>query len=203
MKQGQSPLEVVEMNKSIIKNILEKVKLKEDTVLIVIATQVDIIAQYAQKICGLKPNNVIGFGGSLDVNRLRCLLSKATGKDPNEIKGYFIGEHGKRGISVFEDEVEDREKIDLDTREYFPNMYKKLGESSFFGPGRILAELAETIIEDKKEPLCVSCFHPGYGMYVTWPCVIGKAGIEKILDIKLKENEEGKLKDLVEQKLRE
>ena len=203
MKQGQSPLEVVGINKNIIKEILEKIKLKKTTVLVVIATQVDIITQYTQKLSGLNPSRVIGFGGSLDIRRLKCLLSQETGKNPNEINCYFIGEHGKRGISIFDEDVDNREKIDTDTKEYFPNLYKKIGSSSFFGPGKVLAELAEAVIEDKKEELCVSCFNPKYRMYITWPCIIGKNGVEKIVDLKLKPNQEERLNKLVEQKKEE
>ncbi len=203
MKQEQSPLETVEMNKNIVRDILERVSFKEDAVLIVIATQVDIIAQYTQKISGLKTNQVIGFGGSLDVNRLKCLLAAETGKEPDKIKCYFIGEHGKRGISIFEEEVEDKNKIDLDTKEYFPTMYKKLGSSSFFGPGKLLVELVEAVIEDKKKELCVSTLHPNYDMYLTWPCIIGRKGVEKVVDLDLTKEQQERLEKLVEQKERE
>ena len=81
MKPGQHPLELIEVNKKIVENILSKIKLKKDAVLIMLPTQVDIIAEFAQKISQHDPAKVIGFGGLLDVNRLKCILHKETGKE--------------------------------------------------------------------------------------------------------------------------
>jgi len=200
MKANQSPIELVEENKKIMKDIISKIKFKENVVLIVIATQVDIVTQYTQKISGLSVKRVLGFGGSLDVNRLKIVLSEGTKKDSSKISGYFIGEHGKRGFAIFEEDVEDRNQITEKTRNYFSEIAKRLDESTAFGPAKVLSELIDSVVNNKKSSLCVSCFHPTYGIYLTWPCVIGKNGVEKIIDLELSDEDLTRLKKLVEGK---
>ena len=83
---------------------------------------------------------------------------------------------------------------------YFSEIAKRLDKSTSFGPSKVLSELVNAVVNDTKEEMCVSCFHPKYEMYLTWPCVIGKDGVEKIIDLKLSKEVLDRLEKLVDDK---
>jgi L-lactate dehydrogenase len=197
----QKRIELLKTNEKIINEVFDLIKLKESAVLLVVTNPVDIISYIAWKRSGLKPNQIIGFGGYLDTNRLKYLLSKETGKSPDKIDCYVIGEHGEDQIPVFREDVLDRKEIVYGVRNYVLDVISKLGASTF-APAKLTAEMVDSIIKDEKKTFCVSYYDKNRGMFVTWPCVIGRGGIVKACNIKLTDEESKEFKKLIEDRKR-
>lgn len=193
----QKRIELLKINEKIINEVFDLIKLKESAVLLVITNPVDIISYIAWKRSGLKPNQIIGFGGYLDTNRLKYLLSKETGKDPEKIDCYVIGEHGEDQIPIFKEDVLDRKEIVYGVRNYVLDVISRLGASTF-APARLTADMVDSIIKDEKKTFCVSHYDKNHGMFITWPCVVGRKGIIKACDIKLTDEESKEFKKLIE-----
>jgi len=193
----QKRIELLKTNEKIINEVFDMIKLNKSAILLVITNPVDIITYIAWKRSGLKPNQVIGFGGSLDTNRLKFLLSKETGKEPNKIDCYVVGEHGEDQIPIFKEEVLNRDEVVYGVRNYVLDVISKLGASTF-APAKLTAEMVNAIIKDEKKVFCVSHYDKNHGMYVTWPCIIGRNGIIKTIDLKLKDEELKEFEKLVE-----
>jgi len=184
----QKRIDLLETNKRIINDVMDRIKIRDDVVVLVITNPVDIISHIVWKRSGLKPSQVIGFGGYLDTNRLKYLISKETGKDPDKIDCYIIGEHGEDQIAIFREDVLNREEIVYGVRNYIQDVISKIG-ASMFAPAKLTYDMIDAIIKDKEKVFCVSYYDKNHGMYITWPCVIGRKGIIKICDINLTEKE--------------
>jgi L-lactate dehydrogenase len=193
----QKRIELLKTNEKIINEVFDMIKINKSAILLVITNPVDIITYIAWKRSGLKPNQVIGFGGSLDTNRLKFLISKETGKEPSKIDCYVVGEHGEDQIPIFKEEVLDRNEIIYGVRNYVLDVISKVGASTF-APSKLTAEMVDAIIKDEKKVFCVSHYDKSHGMYVTWPCIIGRNGIIKTFDLKLTDDESKELEKLIE-----
>ena len=193
----QKRIDLLKTNEKIINEVFDMIKLKPTAILLVITNPVDMISYIAWRRSGLKPNQIIGFGGYLDTNRLKYLISKETGKGPDKIECYVIGEHGEDQIPIFREDVLNRDEIIFGVRNYIQDVISKIG-ASMFAPAKLACDMIESIIKDEKKVFCVSHYDKDYGMYITWPCVVGKNGIIKTCDIKLTEKEKEDFKKLIE-----
>lgn len=193
----QKRIELLKTNEKIVNEIFDLIKLKDSAIILVVTNPVDMISYIVWKRSGLKPSQVIGFGGYLDTNRLKYLLSKETGKDSSRIDCYVVGEHGEDQIPVFKEDVLNRDEIVFGVRNYVLEVISRLGASTF-APAKLTAEMVDVIIKDEKKAFCVSHYDKNYGMYITWPCVIGRNGILKTIDLKLNEKEQKEFKKLIE-----
>jgi L-lactate dehydrogenase len=193
----QKRIDLLKTNEKIINEVFDMIKLKPTAILLVITNPVDLISYIAWKRSGLKPNQIIGFGGYLDTNRLKYLISKETGKDPDKIECYVIGEHGEDQIPIFREDVLNRDEIIFGVRNYIQDVISKIG-ASMFAPAKLACDMVDSIIKDEKKIFCVSHYDKDYGMYITWPCVVGKNGIIRACDIKLTEKEKEDFKKLIE-----
>jgi len=197
----QKRIELLKINEKIINDVFDMIKLKESAILLVITNPVDVITYIAWKRSGLKPSQVIGFGGYLDTNRMKCLIAKETGKDPDKIECFVIGEHGEDQIPIFKEEVLNREEIIYGVRNYIQDVISKIG-ASMFAPAKLTCDMVNIIIKDEKKVFCVSHYDKKYNTFITWPCVIGRNGIIKTCDIKLSDDETKSLKKLIEDRKR-
>lgn len=193
----QKRIELLKTNEKIINEVFDMIKLKQSAILVVVTNPVDMMTYIAWKRSNLKSSQIIGFGGYLDTNRLKYLLSKETGKDPHKIDCYVIGEHGEDQIPVFREDVLNREEIVFGVRNYALDVISKIG-ASMFAPAKLVSDMVDSIIKDEKKVFCVSYYEKKYGMYLTWPCVVGRNGIVKTCDVKLTEKEMEDFKNLIE-----
>jgi malate/lactate dehydrogenase len=191
--------ELLCFNKKIIDEIIKKLKPKKDTIIIVVTNPVDIISYYVFKSLNLNPNQIIGFGGSLDSNRLKYLLSLQTMK--KKISCFVIGEHGEGMIPIFDERVKNYEEIRKNLRNYASEVISRTG-GTIYGPAFCLSELIDAIIRDKREVFCVSCYQEKDDLFIEWPCLIGKNGIMKKIDLQLNEKSKEML-DGVKKKIKE
>ena len=195
----QKRIELFETNSRIVNDVLDRIKIRKDAIVIVVTNPVDLIAQLVWKRLDLSPSQVIGFGGYLDTNRLKLLISKETGKDTDKIQCYVIGEHGEGQIPVFREDVLNREEIVYGVRNYVLDVISKIG-ASMFAPAKSTCDMVDAIIKDEKKEFCVSYYEEKYEMYVTWPCIIGRKGIIKPQKIKLTTEEMNDFNKLIEKR---
>ncbi|MDP3765542.1 MAG: hypothetical protein Q8R04_03445 [Nanoarchaeota archaeon] len=165
-----------DVNKPIIEDIFSKVKPKQDAKVVIITTPCDRTAKLVLKITGLPENQVIGFGGQLDVNRLKYLIHSDMNDFSKDIDAYFVGEHGKRGIAIFDEAVSDKKKIIENTRNFFGLYLADYGASTF-GTANELAKLTEALLSKNKTNLCVSYYDTSHEIFVTWPCDVNRNGV--------------------------
>lgn len=185
------------LNKPVIQELFSQIKPKRDAKLVVITTPCDLTAHLAWKLSGLDSKNVVGFGGQLDVNRLKYLIAQDTGDFSKELDVHFIGEHGKRGIPVFKETVSDNAKIVNETRNYF-SLYLSAISASTYGTAKELARLVCALKSEKGEVLGVSYFDEKNGIFVTWPCLVSNQGVNRPVELQLTAEETQELGKLIE-----
>lgn len=202
-KPGMTREELIGVNAGIVKSVVENVlKYSPNAIIVMVSNPMDTMTYLALKSTGLAKNKIIGMGGALDSARFKCYLSKALNTNPNEVEGMVIGGHGDttmipltrfanykgRPVSDLLD-AETLAKVVADTMVGGATLTGLLGTSAWYAPGAAAAYLVESIIHDQKKiiPCCVS-LEGEYGqndICIGVPCVIGKNGLEEILDYKL------------------
>jgi len=206
-KPGMTREELIGVNAGIVKTVAENIlKYSPEAIIVVVSNPMDTMTYLALKATGLPKNKIIGMGGALDSSRFKCYLSKALNANPTEIEGMVIGGHGDttmipltrfasykgRAVSdiLSKDELA---KVVADTMVGGATLTGLLGTSAWYAPGAAAAYLVESIIHDQKKiiPCCVS-LEGEYGqndICIGVPCLIGKNGLEAIIDYKLNEEE--------------
>jgi len=206
-KPGMTREELIGVNAGIVKTVTENIlKYSPDAILVVVSNPMDTLTYLTLKTTGLPKNKVIGMGGTLDSARFKCYLSKALNAPANEIEGMVIGGHGDttmipltrfasykgRPVAELLDE-KGLEKVVSSTMIGGATLTGLLGTSAWYAPGAAAAFLVESIVRDQKKiiPCCVS-LEREYGqndICIGVPAVIGKHGVEKIVDYKLNKEE--------------
>ncbi|MCE5331769.1 MAG: malate dehydrogenase [Bacteroidales bacterium] len=206
-KPGMTREELIGVNAGIVKSVVENIlKYSPEAIIVVVSNPMDTMTYLALKATGLPKNKVIGMGGALDSARFRCYLSKALDVNPNEIEAMVIGGHGDttmipltrfasykgRPVSEFLDK-ETLEKVVADTMVGGATLTGLLGTSAWYAPGAAAAYVVESIVHNQKKviPCCVA-LEGEYGqndICIGVPCVIGKNGLEEVLDYKLNAEE--------------
>ncbi|WP_243347901.1 malate dehydrogenase [Parabacteroides sp. FAFU027] len=206
-KPGMTREELIGVNAGIVKTVAENIlKYSPKAFIIVVSNPMDTMTYLALKATGLPKNQVFGMGGALDSSRFRCYLSKALDANMNEVEGMVIGGHGDttmipvtsmanyKGIPVSDLlSKEELDKVVADTMVGGATLTKLLGTSAWYAPGAAAAYVAESIIRDQKKVIPSCVFLEGeYGqsdICIGVPAVIGKNGVEKILEVKLSDAE--------------
>lgn len=210
-KPGMSREELLGKNSRILKEIcLEIKKLSPHAVVVVVTNPLDLMTYLALKTTGFKPNKVLGMGITLDAARFAGLISKELNISPADIEACVIGSHGEgmlplarftniKGVSL--EEFSDEKKIEI--------LVKKtvncgaeivaLSGSAYFAPSAAIAAIVKAIVKDEKRAIGACAYLNGeYGIKdacIGVPCLIGKGGIEKIIELDLnKEEKEAFLK---------
>jgi len=206
-KPGMTREELIGVNAGIVKSVTENIlKYSPDAILVIVSNPMDTMTYLTLKTSGLPKNKVIGMGGTLDSSRFKCYLSKALNAPANEVEGLVIGGHGDttmipltrfaqykgRPVADLLD-AEALNKVVADTMVGGATLTGLLGTSAWYAPGAAAAYLVESIIRDQKKviPCCVS-LEGEYGqedICIGVPVVIGKNGVEAIVDYKLNDEE--------------
>lgn len=206
-KPGMTREELIGVNAGIVKTVSENIlKHSPNAIIVVVSNPMDTMTYLALKATGLPKNRIIGMGGALDSARFKCYLSKALDANPNELEGMVIGGHGDttmipltrfasyKGRPVAD--LLDKDalaKVVGDTMVGGATLTGLLGTSAWYAPGAAAAFLTESIIHDQKKVIpCCASLEGEYNqndICIGVPCVIGKNGIEEILDYKLNAEE--------------
>jgi malate dehydrogenase len=206
-KPGMTREELIGINAGIVKSVVENIlKYSPETIIVMVSNPMDTMTYLALKSTGLPKNRIIGMGGILDSSRFRTYLSLALDKPANDVSGMVIGGHGDttmipltrlasyNGIPVSQFLSEEvLQKVAADTMVGGATLTGLLGTSAWYAPGASVAFLVDSILNDQKRMIACSVYVEGeYGqndICIGVPCIIGKNGVEEILDIQLDEKE--------------
>jgi malate dehydrogenase len=209
-KPGMSREELVGVNAGIVKGVAENIlKYSPNAILVVIANPMDTMTYLSVKVLGLPRNRIIGMGGLLDSSRFKYYLSQALGCNANEVEGMVLGGHGDttmiplarlatykgQPVSTLLSE-ETLNKVVADTMVGGATLTKMLGTSAWYAPGAAGAYVAEAILHNQKKMIPCSVYLEGeYGVSdicIGVPVILGKNGIEKIVELPLNADEQAK-----------
>lgn len=206
-KPGMTREELIGINAGIVKSVAENLLAHSpEAIFVIVSNPMDTMTYLAYKSLGLPKNRIIGMGGALDSSRFRTYLSLALDKPANDISAMVIGGHGDttmipltrlasyNGIPVSQFlSQEQLDKVAADTMVGGATLTALLGTSAWYAPGASVAYLVDSILNDQKKMIACSVFLEGeYGqsdICVGVPCIIGKNGVEEIIDIKLNDAE--------------
>ncbi|RYJ41875.1 malate dehydrogenase [Flavobacterium beibuense] len=208
-KPGMTREELIGINAGIVKSVADNVlKYSPDAIIVVVSNPMDTMAYLTLKATGLPKNRIIGMGGALDSSRFKYYLSQALNKPSNDVQGMVIGGHGDttmipltRIASYNGSPVSDflsqevLDKVAADTMVGGATLTGLLGTSAWYAPGASVAYLVDSILNDQRKMIACSVYLEGeYGqsdICMGVPCIIGKNGIEEIVNINLDEKEKG------------
>lgn len=212
-KPGMTREELIGINAGIVKTVSENlIKFSPEVIIIVVSNPMDTMAYLAHKATGLPKNRIIGMGGALDSARFKFRLAEAIGCPPSDVDGMVIGGHSDVGmvpligkavrnsVSVSEFLSEERmEQVVADTKVGGATLTKLLGTSAWYAPGAAVSEMVKAIALDSKKMFPCSALLDGeYGLSdisIGVPCIIGKNGIEKVVEVELSEAELAKIQE--------
>ncbi len=206
-KPGMTREELIGINAGIVKSVADNVLTHSpNAIIVVVSNPMDTMTYLTLKATGLPKNRVIGMGGALDSSRFKYFLSQALQKPGNDIQGMVIGGHGDTTmipltrlasyngspVSNFlsQDELD---KVAASTMVGGATLTGLLGTSAWYAPGASVAYLVDSILNDQKRMIPCSVLLEGeYGqndICIGVPCIIGKNGIEEIVDVQLNDAE--------------
>ncbi len=215
-KPGMTREELIGINAGIVKDVATQlVAHSPEVILIVVSNPMDTMTYLAHKSLGLPKNRIIGMGGALDSARFKYRLAEALGAPISDVDGMVIGGHSDTGMVPL---------IRLATRNSMPvhsflgqaqlddiveqtkvggaTLTKLLGTSAWYAPGAAVSSMVQAIACDQKKVFPCSVMLDGqYGfedICLGVPGVIGKNGIEQIIEIELSPEEKDKMKDSAE-----
>jgi malate dehydrogenase len=206
-KPGMSRDDLIATNSAIVKEVAQNVaKHSPDSVLIVVSNPLDAMVYVAWKASGFNPSKVIGQAGVLDTARYRAFLAAEIGCSVEDVAALLLGGHGDDmvplsrytfagGIPITQLVKADRlEEIIKRTRNGGAEIVALLEKgSAYYAPAAATVQMAESIIRDKKRILpCAAYCDKEYGIggyFVGVPCVLGSAGVERIIEIQLDDSE--------------
>lgn len=205
-KPGMSRDDLIETNAGIVKTVTENVvKHSPDAIIIVVSNPLDVMTYQAHLISGKDRTKVMGMAGILDTARYRAFLADELKVSPKDIQAVLMGGHGDTmvplpryttvaGIPVTELIAKDKlDAIIERTKSGGGELVKLMGTSAWYAPGSAAAQMVESIVKDQRRvfPVCVE-LKGEYGIdgvYLGAPVILGKNGIEKVIELDLNDEE--------------
>lgn len=211
-KPGMTREELIGVNAGIVKAVAENVlKFSPNAIIVVVSNPMDTMTYLALKSLGLPKNRIIGMGGALDSSRFKYFLSQALGCNANEVEGMVIGGHGDttmiplarfatyKGLPICN--FLSAEKIDEVVKSTMvggATLTGLLGTSAWYAPGAAAAFVVESILHNQMKMIpCSVALEGEYGendLCCGVPVILGKNGIERIVELPLNEEEVAKFK---------
>ena len=208
-KPGMSRDDLISTNAGIVKSVTENViKYSPNAKIIIVSNPLDVMCYCSYLAAKIDSSKVFGMAGILDTARYRAFLAEALNVSPKDIQALLLGGHGDTmvplpryttvgGIPVTElMDADTLHAIIERTKVGGGELVKLMGTSAWYAPGAAAAQMVEAIVNNQRRvfPVC-ALLNGEYGMnniYLGVPVILGKNGIEKIIEVKL-DNEEKQL----------
>ena len=204
-KPGMTRMDLLKINAGIVKKVVESIKEHApNSIIVPVTNPLDPMAYIAYKVSGFERRRVLGMGGMLDLSRFKQFIHEATGYSRDSIRALVIGEHGENMLPLARfssvsgiplPELLPKEKLEeivKNTREVAAKVIKLKG-ATVHAPGNAISTIIESIVRDRKQIIPVATYLEGeYGVSdvtIGVPAVIGKRGVEKIIELELDEEE--------------
>jgi malate dehydrogenase len=205
-KPGMSRDDLIQTNVKIVGSVAEQIaRVAPVAVLIVVSNPLDAMVYTAWKKTGFPTNRVVGQAGCLDIARYRTFIAMELGCSVEDITALLLGGHGDdmvplpsytsvAGIPVTQLIPPDRLHAVLERAKMGGGeLVKLMGTSAYYAPASGTVQMAEAIIKDKKRILpCAAYCNREYGVggyFVGVPCVLGAGGVERVIEVKLNDDE--------------
>ena len=209
-KPGMSRDDLISTNANIVNTVTKNLlQYSPDAIVIVVSNPLDVMTYAAHKTSGLPASKVIGMAGILDTARYRAFLADELKVSPKDIQAILMGGHGDTmvplpryttvgGIPVIELVSEERLNAIVDrTKKGGGELVELMGTSAWYAPGAAAAQMVTAILKDERRifPCCIKV-EGQYGIdgvYVGVPVILGKNGVEKVIELDLNAEEKALL----------
>jgi len=212
-KPGMTREELIGINAGIVKTVSENlIKFSPNLIIIIVSNPMDTMTYLTHKVTGIPKQRIIGMGGALDSARFKYRLAEAMCCPMSDIDGMVIGGHSDKGMlpltrlatrnSVRVSEFLSKErllKVLEDTKVGGATLTSMLGTSAWYAPGAAVSSLVHSIACDQRKVFpCSALLNGEYGLSdlcIGVPVILGKNGIEQIVEIDLTQDETNKLNE--------
>ena len=206
-KPGMTREELIGINANIVKDVSKNIlEYTPNPIIVMVSNPMDTMTYLALKSTGLDPKRVIGMGGALDSSRFKTYISLAINKPQKNIDAMVIGGHGdttmiplhrfaKHNDNLLTELLnnDEIEKVVKSTMVGGATLTKLLGTSAWYAPGSSIAYLVDSILNDNKNIIPCSVYLDGEydqsDICIGVPCLIGKNGLEKVIQLDLNDYE--------------
>jgi len=206
-KPGMTRDDLLEINYGIIEKVGTAIKKTAHNAFVIVVTNpLDAMVYAMQKVTGFAPEKVVGMAGVLDSSRLACFVAMELGVAAEDVQALVMGGHGPSMVSLYDFvSVGGIPLPQLMSKEVFDKLAKRTADagteivnllktgSAFYSPGVCAVKMAESYLLDKKNVLACAVELKGQygvnGLYCGVPAVIGSAGVEKVIEVKLNADE--------------
>lgn len=175
-------------------------------IIINISNPCDAVSQILQETTGFKKNRVFGTGTFLDTARMQRIVGEKLGQDPRNVEGFVLGEHGssqftawstvrvnnKIALQLFSEE--DQDKISAQSNKNSFKVANGKGYTSY-AIATCAVRLVQAVFSDARLFAPVSTYDPEFKTYIGYPAIVGRDGIEELIQLKLTDEEHEKLAD--------
>lgn len=215
-KPGETRIELLHRNRVILSSIMEQLTaVNKNAVLLIVSNPVDVLTCMVQQLSGFPAGHVIGSGTVLDTARLKYLVGQKLGVDSRNVHAFIIGEHGDSELAVWSSanisgvDLDDYCRITgvPDPAAMLHQIYENVRDAAYaiieskgatyYGIGMAVRRIAEAIVRDEHSVLPVSSMIQGHygvdGICLGLPSIVGRNGVESVLDIPLSTEELGRL----------
>jgi len=211
-KPGETRLDLIGKNAAILREIIREIRARDfGGILLIVSNPVDVLTHVAQALSGYPKNRVIGSGTVLDTARLKQLMGEELRVDSRNIHAFIIGEHGDSELAVWSsanvsgvdlaqfcqargDELhpDEMERLYRSVRDSAYEIIRRKG-ATYYGIAMAVGRIAECIVRDEHAVLPVSVALEGQyglsGLCLSLPAVVGRGGMEELLEIPLSREE--------------
>ena len=209
-KPGMSRDDLIATNAGIVKTVTENVmKHSPEAILVIVSNPLDVMTYCSYLHANVDSKRVFGMAGILDTARYRAFLAEALNVSPKDIQAVLMGGHGDTmvplpryttvgGIPVTELIDEDKLNAIVErTKKGGGEIVNLLGTSAWYAPGAAAAQMVEAIVKDQRRVFpCCAWLQGEYGvndLYLGVPVILGKNGIERIIELNLNDEEKALL----------
>ena len=213
-KPGMTRMDLLKINASIVKGVVENIKkYSKDSMIIPVTNPLDPMTYLTYKVSGFQKNRVFGMGGMLDLSRFIQFIHQATGYSHDSIRALVIGEHGENMLPLTRysavsgiplTSLLSKPKLDeivQDTKQVAAKVIELKG-ATVHAPGNAISAIIEAVVRDTKQVIPVATYLDGeYGysdVTIGVPAVIGRNGVEKIIELDLDSDEKELFKKGIE-----
>ena len=218
-KPGETRLDLITKNTAIMKSVIDEIKKTSfEGILLVVANPVDVLTHEAQRLSGYPESRVIGSGTVLDTARLRDEIAHHLSVDSRNVHTMIMGEHGDSEVPIFSitnisgvplnefcelrghtgDHLAAMNRLYESVRDSAYRIIEKKG-ATYYGIAMAVTRIASCLVKDEHAVLPVSvALHGEYGIdgvHLSIPSIVGANGVEKVLTVKLSDEEAEKLKE--------